>query len=78
MPLPRRALLSFVSRKRVTRERDLRGEFATLSSPLKNPLFCGTRTLRIVPHIDNNKHYTYSRIISVRIFLIILFSRREI
>ena len=32
------ALLSFVLRKRVTRESNLRGDFASLNSPLKNPL----------------------------------------
>ena len=38
LPLPGWALLSFVLRKRVTRESNLRGVIATRSSPLKNPL----------------------------------------
>ena len=50
LPLPGWALLSFVLRKRVTRESNLRGVIATRSSPLKNPLlFFGARTMRTAP-----------------------------
>ena len=52
LPLPGWALLSFVLRKRVTRESNSRGDFAMLNSPLENPLsFFGARTLRTAPRV---------------------------
>ena len=48
-----RALLSFVLRKRVTRESNLRGVIAKRSSPLKNPLFSSARALaRTAPRVS--------------------------
>ena len=53
LPLPGWALLSFVLRKRVTRESNSRGDFASLNNPLENPLsFFGARTLRTAPRVQ--------------------------